>query len=444
MTTVTAAPAVEAERVHPPRTRFVVIGWIYLVLGIGLADLSRRVPGEDITFSFGIPPDVPQVTLDPPGFVLIVGILLAIAGVTGILEKRLGRVTSWGMGLGTALLIPLVLVLTLTYSGSSQTNLVPLIVESIRLGTPIALGSLAGLWCERSGVVNIGIEGMMLAAAGGSFVAYAVLGGGGGGFWMWGSVLVGIAVGALMAALHALLTVTFRTDQIISGVVLNILALGTTSYLRQQVIVPSGVGNAPTLPQWSVPVLSDIPVIGPLFSGKPIYFAMFLIFIATTVVLFHTPFGLRVRASGENPHATETVGIDPLKIRWIAVLIGGTIAGVGGVWFSIETVGSFEDNMTNGTGFIALAALIFGKWRPWQAFGGAMLFGFANALGVRVQFLGVRLTDFSFLGLRINDFEIPSQFLQALPFVVTLIVLAGAIGKAIGPAAAGTPYERSR
>ncbi|HUG84669.1 MAG TPA: ABC transporter permease [Euzebya sp.] len=448
MTTLTAEraePAIEAERVHPPRTRFVVIGWIYAILGVGFIELSPRIPEEDITFTFGIPPDVPAVSMDPGGVVLLIGLLLLAGGMTGILERRLRRTPRIALGIATASMILLVLVLALAYSGSSkQTNVIPIVVESLRHATPIALGALAGLWAERSGVVNIGIEGMMLAAAGGGYVSYALLGGGSGGFWLWMSVLVAVLVGGLMAALHAVLTVTFRTDQIISGVVINILALGTTSYLRTQVLVPSGVGRGITLPQWRLPLLSEIPIIGPLFVGQPIYFMMFVLLVGTTVLMFHTPFGLRVRSVGENPHAAETLGIDVIKMKYMAVILGGLIAGLGGAWFSLETVGSFEDNMTNGAGFIALAALIFGKWRPWQAFGGAMLFGFADALGVRMQILRVSVEDFRFLVVPVPSLEIPSQFLQSLPYVVTIIVLAGAIGRAVAPAAVGQPFEPSK
>ena len=151
-------------------------------------------------------------------------------------------------------------------------------------------------------------------------------------------------------------------------------------------------------------------------------------------MLFRTRFGLRVRSVGENPHAAETLGIDVIKIRYTAVVIGGLIAGLAGAWFSLESQAGFEDNMTNGTGFIALAALIFGKWRPYTAFAGAILFGFTRALGARLQFLGVT----------IGDFAIPSEFWQALPFVVTIIVVAGAVGRAVAPAADGVPFERSR
>jgi general nucleoside transport system permease protein len=159
-----------------------------------------------------------------------------------------------------------------------------------------------------------------------------------------------------------------------------------------------------------------------------------VIVAATWFVLFRTPWGLRVRSCGENPHAAETLGVDVIKIRYQAVILGGLIAGLAGAWFSMEGQGGFQDNMTNGAGFIALAALIFGRWRPWSAFAGAMLFGFTRALGTRLQILDVT----------IGDFSIPSEFWQALPYVVTIIVVAGAVGRSVAPAAVGQPYERPR
>ena len=428
-------PAAEAARVRAPRVRLQVVGAVSALLGVGLVVLSARAPAEDIRLGFGVGPEAPALTLDPPGALLAAGVLLVVAGLAGLAERWTGRAGSLLLLAATVVLVPLSIVLALTWSTTGKsTNLVPLLVESLRLGTPIALGAMAGLWSERSGVVNIGIEGMMLAAAGVGFMTYALLGASGG-FPLGISVAVAVLVGGLMALLHAWLSVTFRTDQIISGVVLNLLALGLTSYLRAQVIVPSGVGNAPTLQPLQLPLLHRIPLIGePLFTGRPIFFAMFAVIALTALVLFRTPWGLRVRAVGENPRAAETLGVDVVELRYQAVVVGGMIAGLGGAWFSLETVGSFEDGMTNGAGFIALAAMIFGKWRPWPSFGGAMLFGFANALGTRVQFLSVE----------VGSFPVPSQFLQVLPYAVTIVVLAGAIGRAVPPAADGQPYERSR
>ena len=231
------------------------------------------------------------------------------------------------------------------------------------------------------------------------------------------------------------MSVTFRVDQIISGVVVNLLALGVTGFLRSEVIVERGVTSGVPTSDFGFPLLGSIPVLGEqLFTGRPIFFSMFAIVFASWFVLFRTPFGLRIRSVGENPHAAETLGVDVVRTKYLAIIIGGCIAGLGGAWFSMESQGGFQDNMTNGAGFIALAALIFGKWRPWTAFAGAMLFGFTRALGSRLQILGVE----------VSTFEIPSEFWQSLPFVVTIVIVAGLIGRAIPPAAIGRPYERSR
>ncbi|MPZ73696.1 MAG: ABC transporter permease [Nitriliruptorales bacterium] len=428
--------AISRERGLTRLSRLQTLGVLFGVLGVTLiASVAGALPGDDITLVFGLGDAAPKAALDPPNTVLGIGILFVVAAMVALLDRWTGRYAGVALAVASVLFVPLVLVCAIALSATNQTNLLPLFVESLRLGTPIALGALAGLWCERSGVVNIGIEGMMLAAAGVSFVTYAVMSGGNGGGWLWAAVVIAIFVGGLMGLLHAVLSVTFRTDQIVSGVAINLLAFGLTAFLRREVLLPSGVSSAVTLPKVTLPVLSDIPLVGSvLFSGKPIFFMMFIVFVVTKVVLFRTTWGLRVRSVGENPHAADTLGIDVIKTRYQAVIVGGLIAGLAGAWFTLETVGGFDNGMTNGKGFIALAALIFGKWRPWSAFGGAMLFGFAEALGSRIQFLNVAVGGFPF----------PSQFLQVLPYVVTIIVLAGAIGRAIPPAADGIPYERPR
>ena len=335
----------------------------------------------------------------------------------------------------SVLFVPLVIVLSLALSQSNDTNVMQLLVESLRLSTPIALGAMAGLWCERSGVVNIGIEGMMLTSAGTGFLTYAVLGDATGHVGPVARRSGSPSSPAVSSrSCHALLSVTYRVDQIISGVVINLLALGLTGFLRSEVLVDTGVSTGVPTPRSACRCCPTSRSSGEqLFTNKPIFFAMFVVVALTGWVLHRTAFGLRVRSVGEHPHAAETVGIDPIRIRYRAVVIGGLIAGLAGAWFSLESQAGFEDNMTNGTGFIALAALIFGKWRPWTAFAGAILFGFTRALGARLQILGVT----------IGDFSIPSEFLQALPYVVTIIVVAGAIGRAVPPAADGIPYERS-
>lgn len=431
-----ATRAATRQRGVTKLSRHQTLGIFFGLLGVVLvAQVATALPPDDITFIFGLGDAAPRFPLDPPNAVLGIGVLFVIAAIVALADRWTRRYAGVALLFAAVLFVPLVLICAVALSSANQTNLLPLIVESLRLGTPIALGALAGLWCERSGVVNIGIEGMMLAGAGVGFITYAVASGGTGGAWLYIGVLVAALVGGAMALLHAVLSVTFRTDQIVSGVAINLLAIGMTSFLRREVLLPSGIGSTVTLPRISLPVLSDIPIVGTtLFSGKPIFFSMFVVFVLTQVVLFHTAWGLRVRSVGEKPHAAQTLGVNVVKTRYQAVIVGGLIAGLAGAWFSLETVGTFDNLMTNGKGFIALAALIFGKWRPWSAFGGAMLFGFSEALGTRIQLLNVD----------VGGFPVPSQFLQVLPYVVTIVVLAGAIGRAIPPAAVGIPYERPR
>jgi simple sugar transport system permease protein len=415
-------------------SRLQSLGIAFAVAGaLIIALLPGALPGEDVTFLFGLGDAAPRFSLDPPNGVLAIGVAFLVVAAIALADRWTGRWAVVALLVAAALVVPLTLIAALALSSTKQTNLLPLVVESLRLGTPIALGALAGLWCERSGVVNIGIEGMMLAGAGVGFVFYALLNGAQGGLPLYLGVVVAVAVGGLMAALHAVLCVTFRTDQIVSGVAINLLAIGLTSFLRSQVLLPRGVSSGFPLSPISLPGLSSIPVVGQtLFTGKPIFFTMFVVFALTQVVLYRTPWGLRVRSVGENPSAAETLGINVIRVRYQAVILGGLLAGLAGAWFSLETVGSFDDLMTNGTGFIALAALIFGKWRPWPSFAGAMLFGFANALGSRIGLLNVEIAGY----------PVPSQLLLALPYIVTIVVLAGAIGRATPPAAVGIPYER--
>lgn len=426
------APVGAIPRFGRSQTIGALLGLLGLVL-VGL--VAGNVTPDDRTINFEQPPDPVSITLDPGTAIATIGVvylLAAVACLAGARFRSAARVGLWTSGL---LFFPLIVIVALALSDSTSTNVVQLLVESLRLGTPIALGAMAGLWCERSGVVNIGIEGMMLGSAGIGFIVYSQAGGGNSTGWLWVAIGVSVLTGGLIASLHALLSVTFRVDQIISGVVINLLALGTTGFLRSEVIVPSGTTSGVPTRDIGLPLLSSIPLAGPqLFTGRPIFFSMFAIVAASWFVLYRTAFGLRVRSVGENPEAAETVGIDVIRTRYTAVIIGGLIAGLAGAWFSMESQGGFQDGMTAGAGFIALAALIFGKWKPWTAFGGAMLFGFTRALGSRLQILGVE----------VGEFEIPSEFWQSLPFVVTIVVVAGLIGRAVPPAAVGRPFERSR
>ena len=302
-------------------------------------------------------------------------------------------------------------------SGDVTLMVVAVLSSTLRLSTPIILGALGGIFSERAGVVNIGIEGMMLTAAFVGFVTGATTG------YLWLGVLGAILAGALLALLHGALSIHLRIDQIISGTVINILSVGLTGYLyTSDVTLP---GKLPAMP---IPLLSQIPIVGPvLFDNPPITYLALILVVVTQVVLYYTRWGLRMRAVGENPRAADTVGINVIRTRYLNVMIGGALAGLAGAFLSLEAVGSFERLMTNGRGFIALAAMIFGNWNPFGAWSAALLFGFSNALQSQLQFLGLGNV-------------IPHQFIGLLPYVLTIIVLAGFVGRARPPAAVGQPY----
>jgi simple sugar transport system permease protein len=351
--------------------------------------------------------------------VTMLGALCALAAAAALaLSRRNTKIAAGALLLGV--LLAMVTVLTALAQGGSI-DLVGMLASSLRMCTPIALGALAGILCERSGVVNIGIEGMMLAAAAFGFGANLFFKN------IWVGVLSAILVGGLMALILALMCIRFKTDHVISGTAINILAVGASGFLRRAYLVKAYfVGS--TLPMIKIPFLSEIPVLGTLlFRCQPIVYAMLILVPVVYIVLFHTPWGLRTRAVGEHPRAADTVGVNVYKVQYINVILAGMIAGLAGAWFSLETVGSFEDVMTGGKGFIALAAVIFGNWSPIGAFLGALLFGFADALQIKLQILGVKL---------------PYQFLGMAPYLVTMVVLAGLIGRTTPPAAEGKAYEK--
>jgi len=356
---------------------------------------------------------------------IVVMLLYVLGGIATLLPIN-PRIKSIWLAINGLLLIPTVLIVA---AAGNSTNITVMLQVSVRLATPIVLGAIAGIWCERSGVVNIAIEGMMLAGACFGFVAMTLLAASGTSIYVAQllGVVVAVLAGGLMSVLHAWLSITFKTDQVVSGTVINILAIGLTSFMRREILLSSDAGRE-TLQAIRIPVLSDIPVVGDvLFEGRPIFYGMFILLIVTHVVLFYTRWGLRTRAVGENPRAADSLGINVIRNRWINVIIGGLIAGLAGAWFSLETSGSFDDNMTSGRGFIALAAMIFGKYTPFGAFAGGLLFGFSDALGQRFQFLGV---------------PVPNQFLQMVPYLITIVVLAGLVGRAVAPKADGVPYDK--
>jgi ABC-type uncharacterized transport system permease subunit len=407
-----------AEKRKSRFSRLQVFAVLLILFGLFLAVIaSNRINPANVS-KLGFE-KLGQATVPSRRGVAVLGALCAVAAVaTLVLSNRNARVAA--VSLVAGVLLAIVAVLTALAQGGSI-DLVGMLASSLRMATPIALGAMAGILCEKSGVVNIGIEGMMLAAAAFGFGANLFFKN------IWVGVVAAILVGGLMAVVHALMCIRFKTDQIISGTAINILAVGASGFLRRAYLVKAYfVGQ--TLPLIKIPLLSQIPVLGTLFfRSQPIVYAMLILVPVLYFVLFYTPWGLRTRAVGEHPRAADTVGVNVFKIRYINVIVAGMIAGLAGAWFSLETVGSFEDVMTGGKGFIALAAMIFGNWNPIGAFLGALLFGFADALQIKLQILNVPL---------------PYQFLGMAPYLVTMIVLAGLIGRTTPPAADGKPYEK--
>jgi simple sugar transport system permease protein len=288
---------------------------------------------------------------------------------------------------------------------------VALVYSSIRLATPLVLAALGGLYSERSGVINIALEGIMLA---GAFTAAAIT-------YYAGSPFVGLAAGVLagmaVAGIHALACIRFKADQVVTGTAIIILMTGVPALLSGAFFLSSG--STPQIPKENLMPLAPVLI---AFAMVPV----------TWYVLYRTPFGLRLRAVGENPEAADAAGVSVKRMRYTAVLISGALAGIGGAYLSIGQSSLFTRNMTSGRGFIALAALIFGKWRPVQTMLACLLFGFTEAVAIQLQ------------GVRFGGEEIPNQFIQILPYVLTIVVLAGFIGQSRAPRALGIPYQKER
>ncbi|MCL6282550.1 ABC transporter permease [Ruegeria sp. 2012CJ41-6] len=310
--------------------------------------------------------------------------------------------------------------------------------SSVRLATPLLLACLAGLFSERAGVIDIGLEGKMLVAAFFS-AAIAYMSGS-----VWVGLLAGIASSVALALIHGLASITFRGNQLISGVAINFLAAGVTVLVAQHWFeqggrTPSLTGDgrfeSVTLPL--AETLRNVPVLGPIYyeliSGQ-----FLLVYIAVLVVpltwwvLYRTRFGLRLRAVGENPAAVDTAGISVTRLRYMAVIICGVLCGLAGAYLATALQAGFVKDMTAGRGFIALAALIFAKWKPWPAMWTCLLFGVLQAVALRYQ------------NIEIGNFVIPVQFMDALPYILTVVILAGLVGRAIPPLAGGEPYTKER
>jgi ABC-type uncharacterized transport system permease subunit len=421
---VSAAVALTSSRPTRFLTRGRGLGLFYLVVGaIALIwTLSSGAPEVVSQLGLGIigqPPPVRIAVPTQPSLMLI-SALLIINGLYSVVRSPVGRAANGLLGLSVVLIV---LGAIIGAAAGRSIDLVGTVKDSVRLATPVMLGMLAGVLCERCAVINIGIEGMMLTAAAVGYMVslYAQD--------KWLGLLAAVLAGGVMAGLHSLLTVRFMVDHIISGTGINILAVGVSGYIRAAFLLRNPFGGPGVFPYvfqdtplWDIPILGTI-----LFQYQPMVYAALVLVPLVWFVLFRTPWGLRTRAVGEHPRAADTVGINVFKVRYINVIIAGCIAGLGGAWFSLETVGHFDDLMTNNRGFIALAAMIFGNWNPLGGAAGALLFGFADALNFKFQILEV---------------NVPYQFIGMLPFILTMIAVAGVIGKTQAPAADGQPYRK--
>lgn len=316
-----------------------------------------------------------------------------------------------------------------------------LFASAIRMATPLALAAIGGTICERSGVVNIALEGLMLTSAFfGVAAALAASGALGVSALVASWIGVGAAVvaGVVMSSLHAFASVTLKSDQVVSGTAINILALGLTGFLIQVFYQRTGTTDSamilPPLFQFHPKLTGAWGVAWDWFSGiflghTPLVYVTIVIALVAQWAMYHTRWGLRLRALGEHPRAADTVGISVVRGRYVAVLISGALAGLAGANLTLEQVGSFSENMTSGRGFIALAANIFGRWTPVGSYLASLLFGFAEGLQLRLQAF-------------VDVIKIPPQFFMMLPYVLTVVVLAGFMGRAVAPAAVGKPYEK--
>jgi ABC-type uncharacterized transport system permease subunit len=365
---------------------------------------------------------LPPLTVRTP----VPSLLLALAAVTaGALTVRGGeRRLGWGAvvagGLGGAGAV----VATESGVGNLEDVFVwsALIAAMLRFATPLVFGALGGIISERSGVINIGLEGMMLMGA-----FFGIFGADLTGSW-WLGVLIGMASGGALALVHALFSIQFRADQVVSGFALNLLALGITGYVFLAHYGDQGTpDDISRVPVVTLPGIEDIPFVGDAIGRASLLTWLALLLVPLlTLYLFRTPRGLRLRSVGEKPRAADSVGVPVIRTRYLAVIASGLLAALGGVYLSIAFLGSFSQNLTAGRGYIALAAVIFGAWRPAGALAAALLFGFSSALAQR-------LPAFS---------ESTAVLFQALPYVLTLIVVAGLIGRTRPPASIGVPYVK--
>jgi ABC-type uncharacterized transport system permease subunit len=378
-------------------------------------------PSETARFTLGEDAQGAALSINGQLGAILFGLVTVAAGIallTGVAKRW--QTTLLGIGI-----VGFVLSFLCWQVAGKFLPLVDTAEGTLELALPLILGALCGVLGERSGVVNVAIDGQLLMGAFGAALVGTMAGS------VWLGLISAAIGGALIAAMLAVLAIRFLVDQVVVGIVLNLLAVGVTGFLYERLMQPDAqsYNTPPQMGTFRIPGLADIPVLGPvLFDTNPLVWFALLGVVVIHFALSRTRWGLRTRAVGEHPTAADTVGIRVRGLRYANVLVGGLIAGIGGAYYTLVATGSFNKNMTAGAGFIALAALISGRWTPFGALGAALFFGFAQKLATYLSAVGS---------------PVPSQFLNMLPYLATIVAVAGLVGRVRAPAADGQPYVKS-
>ena len=418
---------VEHEVVTQTSWRQRLVSGTFLVL-LGLVTiwfLALSLPsGNEARLKMGATDalSVPDLVLPGRATALVLGVVIVLLGVYQLVRGCSRRAMPWLLAAAFVSFMVAFLCWVSARGDGRTLDLVGLLSNSIGLSVPLILGALAGVLCERSGVINVSIEGQMLAGAWAAALTGSVAG-------IYFGLVGAMVAGALMGVMLALFAIKYLVNQVVLGVVLNVFALGLTGFFYDAFMQPNAdtLNNPGVLGQINIPLLSHIPVVGPLlFQANIVVYLTYVLIIVIDVALFRTRWGLRTRAVGEHPKAADTVGIKVNRTRFRTILLAGAIAGMGGAFYTLVSVPQFNREMTGGAGYIALAAVIFGKWDPIRATLAALLFGFASNLQGVLSVIGS---------------PVPSQFMLMLPYVVTIFAVAGLVGRSRAPAADGIPYR---
>ncbi len=424
------ADVVVHEVVRPPlslRTRL-TSGLVLVAVGAVCALLLGLSATARAQADFVLSPQDPHLSVSLPARAtcVVLGVVVALLGAWQAARGWSREAMRWVLAVTLLCFVLSFLCWAVTGAPGTSFDLLGLLQNTILTAVPLILGALAGVLCERSGVINVAIEGQMLAGAFAGALVASLAGNG------YVGIVGAVVAGALMGLLLALFAIRYLVNQVVLGVVLNVFALGLTGFMYDALMQPNADAlNLPkTFDPIALPVLSKIPVLGPLlFEANIIVYLMYLLIIAVDVALFRTRWGLRTRAVGEHPLAADTVGIKVLAMRYRNVMLGGAVAGLAGAYLTIGSVGAFSKNISSGKGFIALAAVIFGRWSPRGAIAAALLFGFTDALATLLSFTQTPVT-------------IPTNLLLMLPYLATVFAVAGLVGRVQAPGADGEPYVK--